>query len=125
MNGIQVLLIGGVVIIFLYYTFRLRSAFFDMMALSFFSCFAIFFILFPQYTNNIARKLGVGRGADLLFYICILFFLFIILKLFARIRRLEKTLTELVRQQSKAEAHFMNDTEDIVNHKSKDYGITS
>lgn len=104
MNGIQVLLIGGVVVIFLYYLSRFRSAFFDLLILLLFSMLAIFFILFPEYTNDIAKRLGVGRGADLLFYICILFFLFILIKLFARIRRLEKTLTDLVRKQAKDEA---------------------
>jgi small membrane protein len=104
MSGIQVILIGGVVAIFLYYVFRLRNAFLDLLALSLFAAAGIFFILFPEYTNVIAKKLNVGRGADLLFYICILFFLFVILKLFARIRRLEQSLTELVRQQAKKEA---------------------
>ena len=112
MNGIQILLIGGVVVIALYYIFRFRSALFDLLTLFVFSGLAIFFILFPQNTNIIAHKLGVGRGADLLFYICILFFLFIILKLFARIRRLEKTLTQLVRQQAKAGAQMMDVPED-------------
>ena len=104
MSGIQVLLISGVVAIFLYYLFRLRSALMDLVLLSLFSGLAIFFILSPQSTSAIAHKLGVGRGADMLFYICILFFLFVILKLFARVRRLEATLTELVRQQAKSEA---------------------
>jgi|SRR5215217_3477063 len=111
MTGIQILLVGGVVAIFLYYIFRLRSAFLDLLALFVFSGLAIFFILFPQYTNTIAGKLGVGRGADLLFYICILLFLFLLLKLFARIRQLDKTLTELVRQQAKSEAIFMEDAQ--------------
>ena len=48
MNGIQVLLITGVIIIFLYYTFRLRSAFFDLVILTLFSGLAVFFILFPE-----------------------------------------------------------------------------
>lgn len=104
MNGIQILLISGVVIIFAYYVSRFRNALLDLLALAFFAGMGIFFILFPDYTNTIARKLGVGRGADLLFYICILFFLFVILKLFSRIRRLEDKLTELVRQQAKDKA---------------------
>lgn len=114
MSGIQVLLITGVIVIFLYYTFRLRSAFFDLLILTLFSGMAIFFILVPDYTNDIAHRLGVGRGADLLFYICILFFLFIILKLFARIRRLEKTLTDLVRQQASDLAQHPNDSHHAV-----------
>ena len=104
MNGIQIILIGGVLLIFLYYIFKLRNAIFDLIVLTLFSALAIFFILFPEYTNQIAQKFGVGRGADLLFYMCILFFLFLVMKLFARIRRLEQQLTELVRQQAKAEA---------------------
>jgi small membrane protein len=108
MSGIQVLLISGVVAIFLYYLFRLRSALFDLVALALFSGLAILFIVSPDYTNVIAHKLGVGRGADMLFYICILFFLFVILKLYARVRRLEETLTQLVRQQAKSEAVHIN-----------------
>ena len=109
MNGIQILLIGGVVVIFLYYVFRLRNALIDLLALAVFAGLAIFFILFPDYTNTIASKLGVGRGADLLFYLCILLFIFIIAKLFARIRRLEKILTEHVRQTAKSDAQFLDD----------------
>lgn len=107
MTGIQIILICGVAAIFLYYILSLRNAFFDLLLLTTFSGLAVFFILFPDYTNRIAHKLGVGRGADLLFYSCILFFLFILLKLFARIRRLEQTLTDLVRRQAKDEAKNM------------------
>ena len=115
MNGIQILLIGGVVTIFLYYGFRLRNALIDLLALIVFAGFAVFFILFPDYTNTIARKLGVGRGADLLFYLCILLFIFIIVKLFARIRRLEKMLTDHVRQTARSDAKFLNDNSNEVN----------
>ena len=109
MNGIQILLIFGVVIILVYYIMRFRNAIFDLVLLLFFSGLAVLFILFPDYTNTIAHKLGVGRGADLLFYLCILFFLFIILKLFARIRRLEETVTNFIRKEAKDGAVFMDE----------------
>ncbi len=112
MSGIQILLIGGVFIIFLYYIFRLRNALIDLVALIVFAALAIFFILFPDYTNTIAANLGVGRGADLLFYLCILLFIFIVVKLFARIRRLEKMLTDHVRQTAKTDAKFAGKDED-------------
>ncbi len=104
MSGIQLLLLGGVVAIFSYYVFRIRNAVFDLLIITVFFSLAIFFILSPDSTTGIAAKLGVGRGADLLFYCCILFFLFAVLKLLARIRRLENKLTELVREQAKKEA---------------------
>jgi hypothetical protein len=108
MSGIQFLLLGGVVAIFCYYIFRIRSAIFDLLITSVFFSLAVFFILSPDSTNSIAAKLGVGRGADLLFYCCILFFLFAVLKLLARIRRLETKLTDLVREQAKKEARILH-----------------
>jgi small membrane protein len=109
MNGIQALLIGGVVFIFGYYVSRFRNALLDLIVLGLFAAGGIFFILFPGYTNVIAQKLGVGRGADLLFYICILFFLFVVLKLFARLRRIEEKLTEIIRKDAKDSGKFMKE----------------
>lgn len=111
MNGIQAILISGVILISFYYALKLRSAFLDLVILTACSLGAIFFILFPSYTNVLAHKMGVGRGADLLFYLCILLFLFIILKLFARIRRLEKQFIELVRQEATREAKLPDEKE--------------
>ena len=113
MTGIQILLISGVIGLLLYTILRVRSAFFDLVIYILFSSVAIYFILFPEHTNRIAHKMGVGRGADLLFYICILFFLFLVLKLYARIRRLEKQLTDLVRQQAKSDANILKKIDKI------------
>jgi len=109
MNGIQILLICGVITLIGYYIMRFRNAAFDLALLFTFAGLSIFFILFPGYTNTIAHKLGVGRGADLLFYLCILFFLFIVLKLYARIRRLEEQITDFIRKEAKDEAKLLNE----------------
>ena len=109
MTGIQLILIGGVAIIFLYYLLRLRNVLFDFVIFCFFVVLAVYFILFPESTSKIANKLGVGRGTDLLFYICILFFLFVIMKLFARIRNLEKQITLLIREEAKHNALPLKD----------------
>jgi hypothetical protein len=109
MTGIQVLLICGVLVLLLYSIFRVRNAIFDLLVYVAFAALAVYFILFPEQTNRIAHQLGVGRGADLLFYICILFFLFVILKLYARMRRLEQQLADLVRQQAKMEAKVVEE----------------
>jgi hypothetical protein len=100
MNGIQVVLILGVSIICLYYLIRLRKTLLDMAVVISLTGTAILFILLPDLTNRIAFVLGVGRGADLLYYICILLFSFALLKLYARIRRLENQFTELVREDA-------------------------
>jgi hypothetical protein len=61
---------------------------------------AIGFILWPELTNKIANGLGVGRGADLVYYVCILLFSFALLKLYSRMRRLEQEFTKLVREDA-------------------------
>lgn len=108
MSGIQIILITGVIAIFIYYMFRLSNAVVDLFVFLLFTVLAVFFILSPGKTNVIAHKLGVGRGTDLLFYICVLFFFFIILKLLAHMRRIERKVTEIVRQQAKDNVRFMD-----------------
>jgi len=59
----------------------------------------------PDLSTRVAGWLGVGRGADLLFYMAILLFFFLFLKLYSRMRKLEQKLTELIRQQAIREAN--------------------
>lgn len=100
MTGIQLLLITGVIFIFLYFIQRLQKAVMTVLLLVLFGSLAIIFILKPELTNALAHKIGVGRGADLIFYCSIMFFWYIILRLYTRIRKLENMMTELIRKQS-------------------------
>ena len=102
MNGIKILLITGVAFIAVYFFIRLRNSLFDIILLLLLT--AIVFILFPETTNDLAHRLGVGRGADLVFYTSILIFWFVILKLYARIRKLEQAITLLARKDAIDEA---------------------
>lgn len=104
MNGIKLLLITGVLFIAVYFYVRLRNSLFDLFLLLLFISAAIFFILFPESSNRLAHRLGVGRGADLVFYTSILIFWFVILKLYGRIRKLEQVITTLLRKQTFDEA---------------------
>jgi len=100
MTGIQLLLLTGVVFIGLYFIIRLKKRLLDIILLFILAATAVVFIIWPDLTNSIARKLKVGRGADLIFYISILIFWFVILKLYARLRRLEQALTDMARKQA-------------------------
>lgn len=100
MSGIQLLLIAGVSLITVYFIQRMKAAVFSVLLMALLCLTAIFFILQPELTSRIANYFGVGRGADLVFYIFILLFWFIMLKLYARIRKLEATVTELARKIS-------------------------
>jgi hypothetical protein len=100
MTGIQLLLIFGVSLLGIYYVIRLKKTVVDLMLMMLLILTAIGFILWPELTNKIANGLGVGRGADLVYYVCILLFSFALLKLYSRMRRLEQEFTKLVREDA-------------------------
>ena len=104
MTIIQIILVIGVILIAIYMYLRLRSSLFDVVLIVLFFAVGIFFVFFPETTNDIAHRLGVSRGADLLSYNGILFLFFLILKLYSRLRRIEQKFTELVRNKSIEEA---------------------
>ena len=66
--------------------------------LSLFFAISIILVVFPEYANKIANFVGVGRGADLLIYICFVSFLLMVLVIHLKFRRQEVMLTELARK---------------------------
>lgn len=111
MNGIQILLITCVVLVAVYFFVRLHNSILDILLLLALVSAAVVFIFFPDATNRIAHKLGVGRGADLVFYLSIVIFWFVILKLYVRIRKLEKIVTDVVRKDALNEAGKVSSTD--------------
>jgi len=111
MNGIQILLITGVVLVAVYFFVRLHNSVLDILLLLGLVSAAVVFIFSPDATNRIAHKLGVGRGADLVFYLSIVIFWFVILKLYVRIRKLEKIVTDVVRKDALNEAEKISSTD--------------
>jgi len=109
MSGIQLVLITGLIFIGLYYITRLKKRLLDIVLLFAMITVGIVFALRPNITNIIARDLGVGRGADLVFYISILIFWFISLKLYARIRKLEQQVTGIIRDNAISNAAELTD----------------
>lgn len=100
MNGIQAVLLTGVAFIFLYFVVRMKKRLLDIIILFVMIACAVLFILWPDLTTIIAKKVGVGRGADLVFYLSILIFWFVVLKLYSRIRRLEQLFTSIIREDA-------------------------
>lgn len=101
---IQIILTFCIALIAVYMYLRLKSTIFDLILIGLFFIGGVFFILFPDTTNDIAHFVGVSKGANLLLYSAILFLFFLILKLYSRLRRIEQKFTELVRNKSLDEA---------------------
>lgn len=51
----------------------------------------------PEITNYLANWFGVGRGADFVLYVAVMALFWLISKIYFRVERFERTLTELVR----------------------------
>jgi hypothetical protein len=100
MNGIQVILLIGIGLISLVFIRKTRSKGFNIVLLALAVALSVIFILRPEVTSKIARMLGVGRGADFIFYLSIMVFWYVVVHLFARIRRLEQMMTELTRKDA-------------------------
>jgi len=54
-------------------------------------------IAYPELTVRIARRLGIGRGADLVLYCTVIIMLIGFFMVYARLRRLRRDLTLLTR----------------------------
>ena len=100
MTPIQIILITAFFLTAFYYFIRLRSRIADVLLLLALLLTSILFILFPEWASYIANRLGVGRGTDLVFYLFLVLFFFVTLKLYSRIRKLEQQITQIIRKES-------------------------
>ena len=108
MTLIQVVLTAGIVIIAAYMYLRLRSSILDVILILVFLITGVVFVMFNEVTDVIAHFLGISRGADMIFYLGILFLFFLILKLYSRLRKVEEKFTEFVRSKSLEEAEELD-----------------
>lgn len=100
MKAIQFILLSLLILLFTYVINKLKNRWIDLIVISALIIAGAVFIIFPDLTIIIAHKLGVGRGADLIFYLSILIFWFVVIKLYARIRKLEQIMTDIIRKDA-------------------------
>ena len=77
---------------------KLRSKLWDRIIVVALFAAAMVFVLNPGLANRLAAIAGVGRGADLFFYVTIPGLAFALMLLLSRVRELERRSTVLVRE---------------------------
>ena len=97
----QILLLIGL-IFFIFYVIKIRKLVFDRMIFIIGAVVGIFLVFFPGISTVLANWMGIGRGADLVFYLFIIVSLFYFVSVNAEIRHLQKQITELTRTQALA-----------------------
>lgn len=63
----------------------------------------------PDFSTKVAHFVGIGRGADLILYASVIALLIMVFQLHVAHDRLERKLTELVRQQALRDLERSND----------------
>ena len=55
----------------------------------------------PRLSTDLANRLGVGRGTDLIMYVSVAALFYFIFRLTVRIEKIEKSITKIVRELTK------------------------
>lgn len=104
MSAIQPLLIallGGLAV--LYWT-RLRSRSLDRFVVLVIAAAAIVLVSVPELSTSIARRMGVGRGTDLVLYLSVIGIGFLLVLLFTRLRQNQRQMVIIARHVALREA---------------------
>jgi glycosyltransferase involved in cell wall biosynthesis len=99
----QLILIAAI-LLFLVYVFRVRTVVTDRIIYLVLVFGGILLAVFPDSSTGIANLIGVGRGADLLLYIFVIFSLFHHVNTVSRLRNNERKITAIVRKIAIADA---------------------
>jgi small membrane protein len=81
-----------------YFLVATRKSALQRLFLLFFFGTGMIFIVQPELTNQIAHLVGIGRGADLIFYLSTLTLFFCCFHFYLRFQLLDRDLTRLTRQ---------------------------
>jgi small membrane protein len=100
MKLIQFILLAALAFILISNLRRLRSAVIDKLIILVIIIAGMIFVIFPDLTNRIAAYLGIGRGADLVFYLAIVGLGYVVLILYAKIRKLENQIIQIIRNEA-------------------------
>ncbi len=60
----------------------------------------------PNATTKIANFLGIGRGADLIFYLSLVIIFYLLFKIYLRIENIEKNITKFTKTEAINNASF-------------------
>lgn len=110
MIAIQPLLVIGILILLAFYLVSFRSQIFDRLLAFLLSGAAVLAVMFPSLTTTVGKLLGVGRGADLVFYLFIVTFSFALILTRTKIARLSESQTKLTREMALNNSIFLGES---------------
>ncbi len=94
-----ILLIPLVLLVFLFVV-QMRNRVVYRLSLVFIALVGIFFVLSPETSTALAHKLNVGRGTDLLLYLCAIAGFISATVIYSKLRRIEAVQTEIIQNMA-------------------------
>lgn len=85
------------ILAFALYAFSARTVLRDRIIYLALTCTGVTLALYPELSTRVANLIGIGRGADLLLYVFVLFSLFHYASLASQLKRMEQQITMLAR----------------------------
>ena len=84
-----------------YIRFKSRKlSFFGLVFWSSIFGFGMIGILIPQISGEIAKRLGIGRGADFIVYVSIVILFFLVFRIYTYLEDIKSEIARLVREMS-------------------------
>lgn len=105
MKLIQLILIPLLIIGVVVYFARFRSRLLDRVLVLAITAVGTAMISMPEWTNDLAHFVDVGRGADLITYLVLIGLTFLCLMFYSELRVLKSLLTDVARAEAIAHAH--------------------
>ena len=96
LSPIKIILIVPLLVLIVFFIFQLRNRTIYRFSLILIALVGIFFVVNPEFTTHLAHKLNVGRGTDLLFYICAIAGFISLLMLYSKLRKIEAIQTQII-----------------------------
>ena len=109
--AIKQILFVAILIVTIIYITKVRNFLIDRVILVLLMLLGILLVIFPNITVVIANAIGVGRGADLIFYLFIFSTLFIFFYLLSKMNKLSQDFTEFVRKDAIRNGFKINELE--------------
>lgn len=94
---IKLVLAVPLLLLALFFLTRLRNQIFYRLFFIAVAATGVFFVLNPNVTTDLAHKLGVGRGTDLILYLSVIFFFMFSMLIYSKLRKIESVQTNLAR----------------------------
>ena len=95
-SPIKVILIIPLILLILFFIIKMQNRIVYRFSLIAVALTGIVFVINPDFTTTLAHKLNVGRGTDLLFYLCAVAGFISVLTLYSKLRKIEAIQTQII-----------------------------